>query len=115
MLAAGGAGPEGGERISRDSILREAETSLRRLRTDAIDLYQIHSPIPEQQIEEGWSALAELKEQGLARHIGVSNFDVEQLRRTVDRAGGDAAAPLLLNERAVVAEICHSRRKRESE
>jgi aryl-alcohol dehydrogenase-like predicted oxidoreductase len=67
--------------LKRDSILREAEDSLRRLGVDAIDLYQIHWPIPEADIEEGWSALAELKEQGLVRHIGVSNFDVAQLER----------------------------------
>jgi aryl-alcohol dehydrogenase-like predicted oxidoreductase len=66
--------------LKRDSILREAENSLARLGVDAIDLYQIHWPIPEADIEEGWAALAELKDQGLARHIGVSNFDVEQLR-----------------------------------
>jgi aryl-alcohol dehydrogenase-like predicted oxidoreductase len=62
-------------------VLREAEASLRRLGVDAIDLYQIHWPNPEADIEEGWSALAELKEQGLVKHIGVSNFDVDQLRR----------------------------------
>ena len=67
--------------LQRDSILREAHASLERLAIDAIDLYQIHWPIPEADIEEGWAALAELKEQGLVRHIGVSNFDVEQLRR----------------------------------
>ena len=67
--------------LKRDSILREAEASLRRLGIDAIDLYQIHWPIPEEDIEEGWAALAELKEQGLVRHIGVSNFDAAQLRR----------------------------------
>jgi aryl-alcohol dehydrogenase-like predicted oxidoreductase len=67
--------------LGRDSILREAEESLRRLGLDAIDLYQIHWPIPAEDIEEGWSALVELKEQGLVRHIGVSNFDVEQLQR----------------------------------
>jgi aryl-alcohol dehydrogenase-like predicted oxidoreductase len=67
--------------LKRDSILREAEGSLARLGVDAIDLYQIHWPNPDEDIEEGWSALAELKEQGLVRHIGVSNFDVEQLRR----------------------------------
>ena len=66
--------------LRRDSILREAHASLERLGIDAIDLYQIHWPIPEADIEEGWAALAELKEQGLVRHIGVSNFDVEQLR-----------------------------------
>jgi aryl-alcohol dehydrogenase-like predicted oxidoreductase len=67
--------------LRRDSILREAHASLERLGIDAIDLYQIHWPIPEADIEEGWAALAELKDQGLVRHIGVSNFDVEQLRR----------------------------------
>lgn len=67
--------------LSRDSVLREAEASLKRLGIDAIDLYQVHWPIPEAQIEEGWAALAELKEQGLVRHVGVSNFDVDQLRR----------------------------------
>lgn len=67
--------------LKRDSVLREAEASLRRLGVDAIDLYQIHWPNPEPDIEEGWSALAELKEQGLVRHIGVSNFSVGQLRR----------------------------------
>jgi aryl-alcohol dehydrogenase-like predicted oxidoreductase len=67
--------------LKRDSVLREAEVSLERLGIDAIDLYQIHWPNPEGDIEEGWTALAELKEQGLVRHIGVSNFDVEQMRR----------------------------------
>jgi aryl-alcohol dehydrogenase-like predicted oxidoreductase len=67
--------------LKRDSILREANASLERLGVDAIDLYQIHWPIPAADIEEGWSAFAELKEQGLVRHIGVSNFDTAQLRR----------------------------------
>jgi aryl-alcohol dehydrogenase-like predicted oxidoreductase len=67
--------------LKRDSILREAEASRRRLGVDAIDLYQIHWPDPAADIDEGWATLAELKEQGLVRHIGVSNFDVDQLRR----------------------------------
>ncbi|HTA34128.1 MAG TPA: aldo/keto reductase [Solirubrobacteraceae bacterium] len=67
--------------LKRDSILREAQSSLGRLGVDAIDLYQIHWPIPAADIEEGWAALAELKQQGSVRHIGVSNFDVEHLRR----------------------------------
>jgi aryl-alcohol dehydrogenase-like predicted oxidoreductase len=67
--------------LKRDSILREAHDSLRRLGVDAIDLYQIHWPVPAQDIEEGWAALAEHKEEGLVRHIGVSNFNVQQLRR----------------------------------
>jgi aryl-alcohol dehydrogenase-like predicted oxidoreductase len=81
-----GGQPEGPERttlqsLRRDSLRRELEQSLSRLGLDAVDLYQIHWPIPEAEIEEGWSALAELKEQGLVRHIGVSNFSVEQLQR----------------------------------
>jgi aryl-alcohol dehydrogenase-like predicted oxidoreductase len=67
--------------LKRDSVLREAHASLERLGVDAIDLYQIHWPDPDADIEEGWGALAELKEQGLVRHIGVSNFDVAQLER----------------------------------
>ena len=67
--------------LRRDSVLGEAEASLERLGIDTIDLYQIHWPIPDEGIEEGWSAMAELKEQGLVRHIGVYNFSVEQLRR----------------------------------
>jgi aryl-alcohol dehydrogenase-like predicted oxidoreductase len=67
--------------LSRDSVFREAEASLSRLGVDAIDLYQIHWPNPEPDIEEGWSALVSLREQGLVRHIGVSNFSVAQLRR----------------------------------
>jgi aryl-alcohol dehydrogenase-like predicted oxidoreductase len=76
-------GPDGRvlNNLKRDSILREAEDSLTRLGVDAIDVYQIHWPNPEDDIEEGWSAFAELKEQGLVRHIGVSNFDVDQLKR----------------------------------
>ncbi|HEY1774986.1 MAG TPA: aldo/keto reductase [Solirubrobacteraceae bacterium] len=79
--------------LKRDSILREAENSLERLRIDAIDLYQIHWPIPEEDIEEGWAALVELKDQGLVRHIGVSNFDIEQLRRTQQIAPVETLQP----------------------
>jgi aryl-alcohol dehydrogenase-like predicted oxidoreductase len=79
--------------LKRDSILREAERSLARLGIDAIDLYQIHWPRPAEDIEEGWSALAELKEQGLVRHIGVSNFDVEQLRRVQQIAPVETLQP----------------------
>jgi aryl-alcohol dehydrogenase-like predicted oxidoreductase len=79
--------------LKRDSILREAEASLRRLGTDAIDLYQIHWPIPDEDVEEGWAAFAELKEQGLVRHIGVSNFDVGQLRRAQSIAPVETVQP----------------------
>lgn len=63
------------------SIRRELEASLRRLQVDYVDLYQIHWPDPEEDIEEGWSTLVRLKEEGKTRHIGVSNFNVEQLQR----------------------------------
>jgi aryl-alcohol dehydrogenase-like predicted oxidoreductase len=79
--------------LKRDSILREAEASLRRLRVDAIDLYQIHWPIPEEDIEEGWATFAELRAAGLVRHIGVSNFSVAQLRRIREVAPVETLQP----------------------
>jgi aryl-alcohol dehydrogenase-like predicted oxidoreductase len=79
--------------LDRDSILREADASLDRLGIDAIDLYQVHWPIPAADIEEGWAAFAELKEQGLVRHIGVSNFTVEQLRRAQQIAPVETLQP----------------------
>ena len=92
--------------LKRDSILREAHASLKRLGVDAIDLYQIHWPIPDGDIEEGWSAFAELKEQGLVHHIGVSNFDVEQLRRIQEIAPVETLQPQYsLIERDIEREI----------
>jgi aryl-alcohol dehydrogenase-like predicted oxidoreductase len=67
--------------LKSESIRRECEDSLRRLRTDTIDLYQIHWPEPDEDIEEGWTELARLKEEGKVRHIGVSNFSVAQMKR----------------------------------
>src|SRR5439155_19013865 len=60
-------------RLKADSIRRECEASLRRLRSDTLDLYQIHWPNPAEDIEEGWATMAKLKEEGKVRHIGVSN------------------------------------------
>jgi aryl-alcohol dehydrogenase-like predicted oxidoreductase len=92
--------------LKRDSILREVGDSLARLGVEAIDLYQIHWPIPDQDIEEGWAAFAELKEQGLVRHIGVSNFDVEQLRRIGQIAPVETLQPQYsLIERDIEHEI----------
>src|ERR1700694_1034567 len=75
--------------LQADSIRREAEASLERLGVDAIDLYQIHWPAwsgnPESaspgSIEEAVGALAKLKEEGKIRHIGVSNFNAQQMQR----------------------------------
>ncbi len=92
--------------LRRDSLMREAEASLERLGLDAIDLYQIHWPDPAADVEEGWAALAELKERGLVRHIGVSNFDVEQLRRIQEIAPVETLQPpYSLVDRAVEEEI----------
>ena len=70
-----------GKCLLAESIFREVEDSLRRLQTDVIDLYQIHWPEPDEQIEEGWGAVARLKEQGKIRFGGVSNFLLPQLQR----------------------------------
>jgi aryl-alcohol dehydrogenase-like predicted oxidoreductase len=93
-----GGQPEGPGRttvqsLRRDSLRRELEASLSRLGVDAVDLYQIHWPIPAEQIEEGWSTLAELKQEGLVRHIGVSNFSVAQLRRIQQLAPVETLQP----------------------
>lgn len=68
-------------KLKRDSIRQECEDSLRRLNVDTIDLYQIHWPEPDADIEEGWEALQRLKEAGKIRWAGVSNFNVSQLQR----------------------------------
>ena len=67
--------------LKAGSLQEEVEGSLRRLGVETIDLYQIHWPNPEEEIEEGWETLARLKEQGKLRWIGVSNFSVEQMKR----------------------------------
>ncbi len=67
--------------LKAESIRRECEASLRRLKVDAIDLYQLHWPAPEEDIEEGWTEMLRLKQEGKARNIGVSNFNVEQMKR----------------------------------
>ena len=63
------------------SVVEELEASLRRLNVETIDLYQVHWPNPEGEIEEGWEALARLQQQGKIRWIGVSNFNAEQMER----------------------------------
>ncbi len=67
--------------LKAQSIRRECEDSLRRLQSDVIDLYQIHWPEPDADIEEGWSELARLQQEGKVRYIGVSNFSVSQMQR----------------------------------
>ncbi len=78
--------------LKRDTILKEVDNSLMRLGIDAIDLYQIHWPNPEQDIEEAWETLAEIKETGKIRYIAVSNFSAEQMKRIAN------IAPLTSNQ-----------------
>jgi len=68
-------------RLKRASVIKEIDDSLRRLGVDVIDMYQIHWPQPDEDIEEGWSAVADLVKAGKVRHAGVSNFSVAQLKR----------------------------------
>ncbi len=70
-----------GASLKASSVRRECEASLRRLKSDVIDLYQIHWPEPDEDIEEGWTELVRLKDEGKVRYIGVSNFSVSQMRR----------------------------------
>ena len=67
--------------LKAESIQRECENSLRRLKVDAIDLYQVHWPDPDRDLEEGWRALAELQKQGKVRWVAVSNFNLAQIKR----------------------------------
>ena len=67
--------------LKAGSVAEELEVSLRRLGVETIDLYQVHWPDPEAEIEEGWEQLARLREQGKIRWIGVSNFNLEQMKR----------------------------------
>jgi hypothetical protein len=88
VYAAGGL-PEGPGRTTTrslrgDSLLREVEGSRERLGVEAIDFYQIHWPVPEEEIEEGWSTLAELKERGVVRPeqvdpiVAAANLTLDQ-------------------------------------
>jgi aryl-alcohol dehydrogenase-like predicted oxidoreductase len=68
---------------SLKGIRREIEESLQRLQVETIDLYQMHWPKPEEDIEEGWSVMADLQKQGKVRWIGVSNFEVAHMERVM--------------------------------
>lgn len=94
--------------LSENSIRGEVEDSLGRLEVDAIDLYQIHwPPDPDSpMLEEGWSTLADLKREGKVRWIGVSNFNVQQLRRAQEIAPVTSLQPpYSLVHREVESEI----------
>jgi len=102
------------------SVRQEVEDSLRRLDTDVIDLYQVHwsktwglkDPAPD--IEEGWSTLAALQQEGKVRHIGVSNFDVSEMERIRGIAPiASLQPPYSMLRRGIEEEIlpyCHANR-----
>jgi aryl-alcohol dehydrogenase-like predicted oxidoreductase len=95
-----------GKRLKADSVRRECEASLRRLRVDRIDLYQIHWPEPDEDVEEGWAEVAKLKAEGKVRWIGVSNFSAEQMRRAQRIAPVTSLQPpYSLLRREVEAEV----------
>jgi aryl-alcohol dehydrogenase-like predicted oxidoreductase len=67
--------------LKADSIKLECESSLKRLQTDYIDLYQVHWPMPDEDLEEGWGAIADLIKEGKVRFAGGSNFSKDQMKR----------------------------------
>ena len=92
--------------LKADSLAEELEGSLRRLGVEAIDLYQIHWPEPDEEIEEGWETLARFREQGKIRWVGVSNFSVEQMKRALKIAPiTSLQPPYSMLRRAVEAEV----------
>ena len=92
--------------LKTESIAEELEGSLRRLGVETIDLYQIHWPNPETEIEEGWEALARFQKEGKIRWIGVSNFSVEQMKRALKIAPVTSLQPpYSMLRRAIEEEI----------
>ena len=92
--------------LKAESLAEEVEASLKRLQVDAIDLYQIHWPNPDSEIEEGWETLARLQEHGKIRWIGVSNFSVDQMKRAQKIAPiTSLQPPYSMLRRAIETEI----------
>ena len=92
--------------LKASSLADEVEASLKRLQVDTIDLYQIHWPNPDEDIEEGWETLARLQEEGKVRWIGVSNFSVEQMKRAMNIAPiTSLQPPYSMLRRAIEKEI----------
>lgn len=67
--------------LKKESIRKECHASLKRLGVETIDLYQMHWPEPDEDVEEAWEEMAKLADEGKVRYIGVSNFNVEQIKR----------------------------------
>lgn len=92
--------------LKAESIRREVEGSLRRLQVETIDLYQMHWPDPDADIEEGWRTMSALQKEGKVRYIGVSNFNLSQLRRIMAIAPvSSLQPPYSLVNRAAETEL----------
>jgi len=92
--------------LKAGSLAEELEGSLTRLGVETIDLYQIHWPNPDEDLEEGWETLAKFREQGKIRWIGVSNFSIEQMKRVQQIAPiTSLQPPYSILRRAIEAEI----------
>jgi aryl-alcohol dehydrogenase-like predicted oxidoreductase len=92
--------------LKAGSLAEELEGSLRRLGVETIDLYQIHWPNPEEELEEGWETLSRFREQGKVRWIGVSNFSVEQMKRALRIAPiTSLQPPYSMLRRAIEADV----------
>jgi aryl-alcohol dehydrogenase-like predicted oxidoreductase len=95
-----------GKSLKAESIRKECEASLERLGVERIDLYQIHWPEPNEDIEEGWTTLAELQKEGKIRHIGVSNFSAGQMAQIAEIAPiTSLQPPFSLIRREIEAEV----------
>lgn len=82
-----------GKCLKADSIRKECEASLRRLKVETIDLYQIHWPEPPEDIEEGWQAVQKLKAEGKVRWCGVSNFSAQQMAQVASHGQPTSLQP----------------------
>lgn len=92
--------------LKADSVRREVEASLSRLQIDVIDLYQIHWPNPDAEIEEAWATITKLKEEGKIRYACVSNFNIQQMERAIKIAPiTSLQPPYSMLERGIETEI----------
>ncbi len=94
--------------LKKESIRSEVERSLKRLKIEVIDLYQIHWSDPDEDIEEAWSAIKDLVIEGKVRYAGVSNFSVEQIRRIQPiHPVASLQPPYSMIERGIEEELLH--------
>jgi aryl-alcohol dehydrogenase-like predicted oxidoreductase len=80
------------QNLKAESIRRECEASLRRLNVDVIDLYQVHWPV-DKDLDEAWEMMKKLRSEGKVRYIGVSNYNVEQLKQSMKIAPVSSLQP----------------------